>query len=424
MAGPARRLISHGLLTVAVLTGLWTFVLATFGGFTVKAAGARISAHSPVRSLGVMLLAAVAYVALIGIRGAADELSAVSRGLNRMVTSVSGLALASTIAISMVAVGVLYGAQAAGGSDSYGYLSEADLWLSGDIAIRQPWVASVPWPDAAATFSPLGYLPRAVKRGNTVSEDPTAIVPKYSAGFPLLMAAAKRLAGYCAMFWVVPFSGGILILATFGIGRRLGEPGAGLLAGWLTATSPVFLYMLLQPMSDVPAAAAWSVAVWCVLSDSMGLAVVGGLAGSLAVLIRPNLAPIAIIILAWLAWRAFSEPSNNRSLTLRCLGFGTALVPGLVIIAVVNRLWYGAVFSSGYGSLDPLFSRLHVAPNLTRYLKSLVATQTFVVLTGFAALAWPGGWFWCEQAKRLSAHMLFGALVLVTWAESSALRGL
>jgi hypothetical protein len=173
-------------------------------------------------------------------------------------------------------------------------------------------------------------------------------------------------------------------------------------------------------MSDVPAAAAWAVAVWCVLSDSIGLAVFGGLVGSLAVLIRPNLLSIAAMICAWLTWRAYSARGSDRRTILRCLGFGAALVPGLVAIAGINRLWYGAIFGSGYGSLEPLFSQRHVMPNLAHYVRSLVWTQTFVVLVGFAPLFWPTGWFWSERARRLCAPILFGAVVLVTWAEYSA----
>ena len=150
-------------------------------------------------------------------------------------------------------VGLKWGSKAVGGSDSYGYISQAELWLNGRLEIAQPWVEQVPWPNAEYTFSPLGYRPGRAR---------TTITPTYSAGLPIMMALAKRIAGHCAMFWVVPLSGGLLVLATFGIGRKVGGSELVFVAAWLLATSPAFLFMLLAPMSDLPAAAAWTVAFW------------------------------------------------------------------------------------------------------------------------------------------------------------------
>jgi 4-amino-4-deoxy-L-arabinose transferase-like glycosyltransferase len=96
----------------------------------------------------------------------------------------------------------------------------------------------------------------------------------------MLMALAKLIGGQRAIFWVIPLCGGVFVLATFGIGRRLGGSSNGLIAAWLLATSPPLLFMLMAPMSDVPAAAAWTVTFWCVTAGTMAFAVAGGLAAA------------------------------------------------------------------------------------------------------------------------------------------------
>ncbi len=143
-------------------------------------------------------------------------------------------------------------------------------WISGcsgDLHIDQSFGASVPWPLARWTFTPLGYRPEP---------DGYRIVPQYSPGLPLLMAAFKLAAGQCAIFWVVPVCGGILVFATYAIGRRLGRPIVGLAAAWIVATSPTLLFMLMAPMSDVPAAAAWAVSVAFALGRNAAGGVCGG----------------------------------------------------------------------------------------------------------------------------------------------------
>src|SRR4051794_7723278 len=187
----------------------------------------------------------------------------------------------------------MWSTRVAAGADAYGYVSEADLWLRGDLHIDQSFGATVPWPMARWTFTPLGYRPEP---------DGYRIVPQYAPGLPLLMAAFKAIAGQCAMFWVVPICGAVLVFATYIIGRRIDRPIVGLAAAWLVASSPTQLFMLMAPMSDVPAAAAWAVAIACVLGDTSASAAAAGAAAGVAILIRPNLAPLAAVILLWLLW--------------------------------------------------------------------------------------------------------------------------
>src|SRR5437763_1042682 len=175
----------------------------------------------------------------------------------------------------------MWSTRVAAGADAYGYVSQADLWLRGALHIDQRFGATVPWPLARWTFTPLGYRPEP---------DGYRIVPQYAAGLPLVMAAFKAVAGQCAMFWVVPLCGGVLVFATYCIGREIDRPLVGLAAAWIVASSPTLLFMLMAPMSDVPAAAAWAASVAFALAESPLLA---GVAAGAAILIRPNLAPAA-----------------------------------------------------------------------------------------------------------------------------------
>jgi len=157
--------------------------------------------------------------------------------------------VAAALALMVLYAGVHFGALVAGGSDSYGYVSQAGLWQRGLPIVQQDIVRPSPWPFAAQTWSPLGYRASPKQRG--------AIVPLYAPGLPLLMALFQVVGGYCGAFLVVPLCGALTIALTFVLGRRLFDaPGIALWGACLVATSPVFLYQLMNAMSDIPVTAA------------------------------------------------------------------------------------------------------------------------------------------------------------------------
>ena len=314
----------------------------------------------------------------------------------------------------------------AAGSDAYGYVSQADLWLRGDLHIDQGFGASVPWPLARWTFTPLGYRPEP---------DGYRIVPQYSPGLPLLMAAFKVIAGQCAIFWVVPLCGGVLVFATYMIGRRIGRPVVGLAAAWIVATSPTVLFMLMAPMSDVPAAAAWAVSVACALGETPPAALAAGIAAAVAILIRPNLAPVAGVILVWFAWRDLTPwrterdeptrgsaptswrdtPTRRRALALRWSApwFLLPTSAGAIAVAVINLRLYGSPLASGYDLTDG-FALSYVLPNVRRYGWWLLSAETPFALAGLLSLLIPAARIWCTRASR-EALFLFGGIAAVIW---------
>ena len=130
-------------------------------------------------------------------------------------------------------------------------MSQADLWLAGHLRIDQR-ALDLPRPFDDWVLSPLGYHP---------GPQPRVIVPTYPPGLPLLMATAKKAFGANGAFYVVPLMGALAVLLTYALGRLLFDDVVGVAAAALLAVSPTFLYQLMWPMSDVPATAAWTLAI-------------------------------------------------------------------------------------------------------------------------------------------------------------------
>jgi hypothetical protein len=151
------------------------------------------------------------------------------------------------------------------------------------------------------------------------------------------------------------------------------------LAALLSVLSPIVLYQAVQPMSDVPAGAAWLAALAIVASGRAAFG--GGLVAALAILVRPNLAPV-VVPLAALAGCALPESATLPQRARATAWFAAGVLPGVIAVAALNRVLYGSFLRSGYGDPSQLFSAAHVAPNLERYLRWLTDTHTSWVLLG------------------------------------------
>ncbi len=286
--------------------------------------------------------------------------------------------VAGVSALAAATAGFAWGTHVAGGSDSYCYLSQAELFAAGHIVNSQPLAAIAPWERGADAFVPVGHVP--------AFSQPGATAPMCPPGYPILMALARTVGGRSAMFAVVPLLGALAVWATFLLGRRVAGPAAGALAAWLLAASPPFLYQVVQPMTDVPAAAMWAVAL-VVVSDrrfasSARGAMLGGIAVGAALLIRPNLVPVAGVA----ALAVFIErPLRWRDVLRTWAGFGAGILPFVLVVAALQNAMYGFPLKSGYGDLDFLFRIDHVWPNLQRYPAWLLQTETPIVLFALAS---------------------------------------
>jgi hypothetical protein len=266
---------------------------------------------------------------------------------------------------------VHWGSTVGGGADSYGYVSQAGQWrhaFRAGLVAEAPIARESPWPLAINTWAPLGYLPAAGRSD--------AIAPLYPPGLPLLMALVQTVGGFCAAFLIVPACAALTIWLTYVLGlRAFASPVLALSAAAFVATSPIFLYQVMNPMTDVPVTAA--VALMLVLLVD-GRIDAGGLVAAAAILIRPNLLPLLVVPPLWL--------SITRR---RFVPFVFCLVPAIVIVAWINTKFYGAPWLSGYGSTDALYSVAYVGPNLRQFSSWLLSTQTPFVLLSVVFFAAP-----------------------------------
>ncbi len=291
----------------------------------------------------------------------------------------SWLAPATAFALALLAGGlaVRFGVFAAAGADAYGYVSQADLWAQRTLRVAQPAVLQLPGLVTDEMVAPLGYRP--ARRVGL----PGGIVPTYPAGLPMLMALARVTAGPRAVFLVVPVLAALTVWLAFVAGRRLAGPRAGLVAALLLLASPAFIAGALRPMSDLPAAAWWTLAlVAATAGHGWGWGALSGTATSLAILTRPNLAPLGLVVALPLLQRVVA---NAKSKDLTPWVFAVTAAAGPLAVALINAHLYGSPLESGYGRLDDIYAIEHMVPNLRRYLPWLVTSQSPLVLVAIMA---------------------------------------
>jgi hypothetical protein len=284
-----------------------------------------------------------------------------------------GSILACAFALAALGIGAYWGTYVAGGPDSYCYLNQAELFARGRVRDPQPLVRDAPWPNKVDAVVPDGHT--------SAPNGDFAVVPICPSGYPAMLAVARVVGGRTAMFWVVPIFGALAVWWAFLIGRRVAGAQTGVMAAALLASSPAFLYQIVQPMSDVPAAAMWTLALVVALAPSgVAQAALSGAASGAAVVVRPNLAPLVLVTAAAI-WSGDRTAPRFR----RLVAFGLGALPFALVIMALQNAMYGGPFKSGYGSLGSLFSIDHLGPNLARYPVWLLETQTPIVLLALVA---------------------------------------
>jgi hypothetical protein len=357
---PRRRALNKTLITLSVVGYLLVLATLVSGGFSLHLAGLRVSSHNLFRPFAIATCSLALAVALSDTR--ARQLRSIGQAV-----AARAVWIAAAASVFVFLVGIRNGTFSAGGSDAYGYVSQSGLWLKGSLVTQEPLAREAPWPDPDWAFAPLGYRP-----------GPAAgtIVPTYAPGYPIVMALFVKAAGETAAFYVVPALGALAVWFTFVIGTKVSDPMTGAVAAVLLAASPIFLFQLVVPMSDVPVTAWWVLSVALALEPSSPL--LSGLAASAAILTRPNLFPLASVIgLYFLA-----RPGNDWR---QALWFMVGVVPGFLSVAAINTWLYGSPLTSGYGSLSDNFSLDRAHTNLVRYPRWLLETQTPWVCLAAAA---------------------------------------
>jgi Dolichyl-phosphate-mannose-protein mannosyltransferase len=338
---------ARALLVLAGLLTLWAAAIAITGGFRFELGPVRISSRNAMRAL---LLAVVP--AALAWRLAYREWLELQLRQRRPALHRMAVGAVVVMAVGLFLTGVVYGVRAAAASDTSGYVSQSALWVQGTLRIDQSYAKPFQWPNALQTFAPLGYR---IGAGD-------AMVPTYAPGLPLLMAAG-RLVSPCGPYLVGPICGALLVIFTFILGRRLLGTAQATVAATLVVCSPLVVFMTLTPMADVPTAAFWTGALALAVPGSPRSALAAGVLTGLAVLVRPNLVPLAIF--PWLL--TIVRLRELAPIAVRTALFAIGSVPAALFVGWVNNLLYGSPFTSGYGDLSPGFSLDYAWTNVRQY---------------------------------------------------------
>ena len=353
------------LFAAALLLFAWGAIVTLTGGVDARLLGVDIKSRDPFRAflLAALITAGLAVFARADLVRYLDGLGAPFARLAPI--------FVTTIALALAAHGVVFGSFSVGGADSYGYVNQAYDWASGELPRAHRIPLELPFPGSDEMQIPLGY-----RRG----PEPHTMVPTYAPGLPIFMALFL-LAGSCGPFLLVPLSAFAFTWFTYQLGERAGGRAVGVVAAVLLVTSPTVLYQTLWPMSDIPAGAAWTAALWLALHDSRRRAAASGVVTALGLLIRPNLLFAVIVPLVQVMLAA-----RGRERLVRAALFG--VLPGMVAVAIagLNTLWYGAPQNSGYGAAAEIYQASNIWPNIKLYAGWFRESETTGVMILLLAL--------------------------------------
>jgi hypothetical protein len=391
------------LPALIVLSAAWAVFVAVTGGVELHPFGLRLRSTTPDRAVQAAGLLSIVYVYFYreDVRRRANALS----GWTPIIELVERATLPIVIALSvgMFFVAIRQGTLVAEAADQWGYVSQADLWLARDLVIEQPIARQVPWPLADWTFTPLGYRP---------AQAPGAIVPVYAPGLPVLMAIGKSVVGACGPFVIVPLLAGLTVWLTYLLGVQLSSKLVGLTGAALMTTSPAFVFMSLNPMSDLPVAAFFTLGVVLALSPLRWRAIWTGLAVSMAIFIRPNLVLVGAVFLGFIVLRA--QPAGgepvSRARWRAFLAFAIAGAPLVLAIAALNATLYGGPLNASYGNLDDLYQWKFVGQNLIDYPRWIWQTETPFVLLSIVPL-----FFWRRAGEHRATLAFLASFVVAVW---------
>ena len=378
-------------LAVLAWCALAVALLVTIvGPLAVPALGVSISRASRL-FISVVVLGAAAVWCRGSVTGLLDDLST---------SRAPYVATLLLVSVAFTALIVARGAVSVGGADSAGYLAQAHRWAT--AAVRVPLPLSIPEVSDPWAQSTLGMRPDATGR---------ATVPTYPPGLPWLEAVALRGGGEAFAIRGLPLLAGLaaLVAAWYLALPLAGAAGAAFVVACL-ASLPTFLYQSLQPMSDVPALAAWLLALALASRPSRLATCAAACATAIAILIRPNLAPLVLPV----AWQAALPPGGRGARRVRhAIVVFAAAVVAIATIAGVQAHLYGSPLQSGYGRASELFDLRYVPENVRLYgawLQEGVAWPARLVLAaGTVGLVWRAI---RDEAWRPTALMAFAVAAL------------
>jgi hypothetical protein len=255
------------------------------------------------------------------------------------------------------------------GTDTGAYIGQAESWAKAELFSPVSFLLWAPWSVDAIAESPLGYRPGPI-RGT--------VTGVYPLGFPVLLAVSLKIGGALAPYVVTPLCLGLLVWCTYLLGAQLSTKWAGVAASLLVAVTPVTLSQTLMPMSDVPAAAFWMLSLILGFRPGHGAPTAAGLSTALAIMIRPNLAPLGAVIAAVVM--VSPAPLHTRLTRLAIYGACAALGPALLLWS--QAVLYGSPFATGYLGTTDFFDRARIPANARFYPRLLAELHTPLVAGG------------------------------------------
>jgi 4-amino-4-deoxy-L-arabinose transferase-like glycosyltransferase len=258
-------------------------------------------------------------------------------------------------------------------------MNHARLLAAGRIHVQPRTLAGLPQAGLPTfLYVPLGFKPAWNGDG---------IVPTYPTGLALFVLALKPLAGWThagdAVIVLHSIAG---LLATYllcrmaGLGRRWAAVGAAVIG-----LSPLYLFMSLQAMSDVPSLVWTTLAVMAAWKsrERAPWALAAGAAMALDVLLRPT------NVLAFIPVGIALGASPRRWIHLIIGG-----LPGAVFFGAHSVAAYGSFATTGYGDNSLAFLARYVPATLLHYARWLPA-----LFTPLAALALGLPWIGAAGAR-------------------------
>jgi hypothetical protein len=373
------------LLPLAFLLALFGVMVAVTGGFVTTVLGVRVSSRTPTPAFVLSVVSLLTWFLAARRSGAVTgDLLTADRALTQHSTWIVGL-----VAGAAALVAVRFHSFSATGSDASGYLSYTALLLDGALLRPEPLASMATWVDGPATLAPLGWR---------AALEPGLQVPTYAIGLPLLMTPWHALGGAVAAAVVVPTALAVAVWAAASLADRLAGASAALVAAVWLATSPVALIESMQVMSDVPVTAAWLVCWWLAFnSRPLG----AGFAAALAVLIRPNLAPLALLPALYLT-------------VGRGMRFSVPVALAGALVAYLQWRYFGSPFRSGYGTAEEIYALANILPNALLYARWLLDTHG-PWLFGAPLVLLVARSRWARGSREIRWLLAFAALVIVAY---------
>jgi hypothetical protein len=356
------------LLLFAFLLAVFGVIIAATGGVVATVLGVRVSSRSPGTAFALSLTFALAWAVTARRAGAlTSDLTSADQWITR-----NSARLVVGIGLLAAGVAAMFHSRSATGADASGYLSYTALLLDGGLVRPEPLASIATWPDGAATLAPLGWR---------AALEPGMQVPTYAIGLPLLLAPLHALGGAAAASLVVPVTLAVAVVAVGMLARRVAGAAAAIVAAVWLATSPVALIEAMQVMSDVPVTAAWLVCWWLVFTTRP---LAAGVLAAAAVLIRPNLAPLALLPLLAVVLgtaRAGTRLGAAGGTIAQGSGFSRAIVFSFpvalagAIVAYLQWRYFGSPLRSGYGTAEEIYALANIGPNASLYARWLLDTH-------------------------------------------------